>query len=202
LGSVATVSANAQQPAQVAARWRRYAVLGIALICCALALKQRGRIFVDSSGWLPPSRPLPTFEPGTVIPIMGSYPSLLQPTDYLARNFDALLPSVPDGSRALVRPALVFYAGLRGVRLRRSETIQGLVDSLEPGDHVLIDAAQIDQTGDRDTQTALYRKVQRGVAQGGYVLPPATLLDLDPRAARGDEQMRAGVKQLWVGIAQ
>lgn len=203
-GAFSAASSAGEADTPVTRPYRRYAIIAVALLCCGLAIKQRGRVFIDSAGWLPPSRPFPTVEPGTPIPGMGSYPSLLQPTDYLGKNFDAISAEVPTGTRALVRPAVVFYAGLRGIQLRRADTVEALVEGLKPGERLLIDGAQVnDSTGARQLySTLLQAGVGRDVARARYVLPPATLLDFNPEAARGTEQLANGTKMLWVTEAE
>jgi hypothetical protein len=166
-----------------------------------LALWQRGRLFVDSAGIPPRSRPYPTFN--SSIPFLGSAPpcpTLLQPTDGLSRAIDYFGPNLTSGMRAYARPAVFFYAGLRGLRLLRVESLAELERTVQSGEQVLLDDdLQYEAMRRNSTPTPRFSGRWRSVIDyARYVEPPTTLLDVVPETTYGPEHRSMGVSILWI----
>jgi dolichyl-phosphate-mannose-protein mannosyltransferase len=158
-------------------RLRRWRILGAvaALIVLALAIGQRGPIAADRFGL--PRGPIPN-------------PEILNPTDSLRLAVDQfkVMPNRPRGPiPVLVRPPVLFYLALIEIPVRREPDLGSLVRDAAPGSMVLVDRVQLEQ--EPDPMAAAHRSSQRFemIKPIPYRLSPATLLDIDPSAARGEE---------------
>jgi 4-amino-4-deoxy-L-arabinose transferase-like glycosyltransferase len=124
-------------------------------------------------------------------------PGLLAPTDSFRRHLTDLRPDPRRGEFELLlllaRPHATFYVFQSGAvpSIKKMRGLDQLLAEDQPGAWALVDEVMLRQEGDLETaRRRLFEKYEpvRGWTE---TLPPATLLDVSPRAAFGDTTARA-----------